>query len=142
MAVNRHRPLSIGGDRNARVLREHHHKQFVERVTTGLVQPQDRYAKPLSVGDLVQWQPAFQPVAQIVEINVMPLGAQPPEGSCRVEVVLSLSAPVALDVTQPAPILVRVKEADIAAEEQPEAPPADSPLAPEDPDAAPDAPSS
>lgn len=139
MPHNRQRAHLIGGDRNAKALRVHHHKQFVERVAQGLVAPHDRFDEPITVGDLLLWHPTIHPVGQVMALEPLPLEHQPPEGSIAVRIILAITAPVTAAVGRPMVYLTRKGHVEQAAEQPPpagegETPPVDSPAAPETPD--------
>ncbi len=104
----RQHPPSGSGDRNIRVLRAHHHTQFVERVRAGLVQPQDRFGKLLEVGDLIMWHPSFDPCCQIIDIEACPLNRQHPEESTGVYLTLGIQVREAVDVRHPAVMFAKV----------------------------------
>lgn len=106
--THRQRPPSLSGDRNVRVLRAHAHEQFVERVRAGLVKPQDRFSKPLEVGDLVLWHPTMDPCCQILSIEALPLDRQPPEGSAGVMLMMGITVNEAVDIRQPAIFFAKV----------------------------------
>ena len=114
------KPLSIGGDRNARVLREHHHKQFVERVRSGLATPLDRFGKPLTVGDLVLWHPTMDPCCQIVGIEALPLDKQPP-GHTGVTLILQTVVKEAVNIEHPAIFFAQVGHVEQPATDTPAA---------------------
>ncbi len=125
-----HRPHLIGGDRNQRALREHQHRQFVERVAASLTAPHDRFGEAITVGDLLVWHPPIHPVGQVVALEVLPLEQQPPEASIAVRIVLAFTVPITAAVERPEVSLL--KKGHVAQEGETPTPD-DSPPAPEDP---------
>ncbi len=126
-------PSIVGGDRNVRVLRQHQHTQFVERVRAGLVTAQDRFSKPLSVGDLIMWHPQIDVACTVVSIEAAPLAEQLPEESTRVLLTLAVSVREPLDVRGPAVYFAQISAG--------EAPAADTgPQADAQPESAPETP--